>query len=284
MRTIKGKVFIKSKDKVKVKVSGKAPGSGIGKAQGYVISKWKKTKVLLKKPEMRMYIPDTMKLSRASLRELLGKYKMVYIKPDKGTYGNGVMKVEMTSIGSEGDGESFRYQNGLDVRSFTNFEDLYNSILKRTKNRLYLVQKGINLTKYRNRRFDIRVMVQQTPQKKWETTGVIGRVGDPRKVVTNVHNGGKLKPIETLLSPYLTGNEKRKYIARLNALGLKTAHQLHSRFRRLKEIGLDVALDERLHPWVLEVNTCPDPYIFCKLKDKRIFRKIHRYAKAYGRF
>ncbi|NOU93862.1 YheC/YheD family protein [Paenibacillus sp. LMG 31456] len=284
MRRIKGKAFIKSKGKVKGKVLGKFLGKGIGRAQGYVLSKWKKTKVLLKKPEMRMYIPDTMKLTRSSLRELLGKYKMVYIKPDKGTYGNGVMRVEMTSIGSEGDGESFRYQNGLDIRSFTNFEELYNSIIKRTKNRLYLVQKGINLTKYRNRRFDIRVMVQQTPQKKWEATGVIGRVGDPKKVVTNVHNGGKLKPIETLLSPYLSGDEKRKYIARLNTLGLKTAQQLHTRFRGIKEIGLDVALDEKLHPWVLEVNTCPDPYIFCKLKDKSIFRKIHRYAKAYGRF
>jgi hypothetical protein len=34
---------------------------------------------------------------------------------------------------------------------------------------------------------------------------------------------------------------------------------------------------------VLEVNTSPDPYIFRRLKDKSIFGKIRRYARAYGK-
>ncbi|UUZ90327.1 YheC/YheD family protein [Paenibacillus sp. P25] len=44
-----------------------------------------------------------------------------------------------------------------------------------------------------------------------------------------------------------------------------------------------MAIDQKLYPWILEVNTWPDPWIFRKLKDKRIFRRIYRYSKAYGR-
>jgi glutathione synthase/RimK-type ligase-like ATP-grasp enzyme len=246
----------------------------------HIVSKWRKTSVILRNSELRNYVPDTKKMTRTSLQELLNRYGMVYIKPDSGTYGNGVMRVEMASSSSD---KRYRYQNGLVKKGFVRFDDLYNSILKHTRRRLYLVQKGIHLTKYNKRRFDIRVMVQQTPLKKWESTGVIGRVAHPKKIVTNVHNGGTLKPIETLLAAYVSGPAKTRYVQRLRKLGVSTARQLHSTFRGLKEIGLDVALDEKLHPWVLEVNTAPDPYIFQRLKDKRIFGKIRRYARAYGR-
>lgn len=241
------------------------------------MSKWRKTRVLWRKLALRENIPETKLMSRASLEEMLNRYHMVYIKPDVGTYGNGVMRVEVKEDGL------YRYQNGLRVKSFTSYNQMYESIRKSTRRRRYLVQKGIHLTKYRKRRFDIRVMVQQTPKHIWETTGVIGRVGDPRKVVTNVHNGGKITPIETLLAAYMPETKRHAFISRLKRLGTTAAKQLHSQFRGLKEIGLDVALDQQLHPWVLEANTCPDPYIFNKLKDKRIYGKIIRYARAYGR-
>ncbi|WP_245855921.1 YheC/YheD family protein [Paenibacillus rigui] len=242
------------------------------------MSKWKKTRVLWKKAELRSNIPETRKMTRETLKEMLNRYQMVYVKPDVGTYGNGVMRVEMKENGG-----GYRYQNGLKVRSFTSFDPMFESIRKHTRRRRYLVQKGIHLTRYRKRRFDIRVMVQQSPKRKWEATGVIGRVGDPRKVVTNVHNGGKITPIETLLAAYMPDKQKRVFVSRLKKLGTMAAKQLHRQFRGIKEIGLDVALDRQLHPWVLEANTCPDPYIFNKLKDKRIFGKIARYARAYGR-
>ncbi|NHN34561.1 YheC/YheD family protein [Paenibacillus agricola] len=246
----------------------------------HIISKWRKTKAILRNSALRRYVPDTKKMTRASLQEMLNRYSMVYIKPDSGTFGIGVMKVEKVS---ESEGKPFRYQAGVVKKTFTSFDPMYNSILKLTRRRLYLVQKGIHLTKYRNRRFDIRVMVQQSPRRKWEATGVIGRVAHPKKIVTNFHNGGTLEPIEKLLGAYVSGPAKPKYIHRLRKLGLVMANQLHSNFRGIKEIGLDVALDKELHPWVLEINTSPDPYIFKRLKDKRIFGKIRHYAKAYRR-
>lgn len=66
-------------------------------------------------------------------------------------------------------------------------------------------------------------------------------------------------------------------------LGVKCALQLSSAYPGLKEIGLDLALDRRLTPWILEVNTAPDPCPFTKLKDTRMLDRIVRYGTAYGR-
>jgi len=130
----------------------------------------------------------------------------------------------------------------------------------------------------------LRVMVQMNPRSRWESTGIIGRVAHPRKIVTNYHAGGTPMPFSRLLSGYLNAGQRNDYENRLRKLGVSVAEALNQRYPRLKEIGLDVAIDESLRPWILEVNTFPDPYIFRKLPDRSVFRKIYSYANAYGRF
>lgn len=246
----------------------------------HVVSKWAKTQAVIPNRKLAKYIPETRKLNRESLKDMLDRYGMIYVKPNSGTYGIGVMRVER--LAGEGDA-SYRCHIGTKIHTFTQYDDLYRHIAGLTRKRMYLAQKGIHLLKYRQRRFDLRVMVQQSPAGTWQTTGLIGRVAAPGKIVTNVHNGGTLKPVEVLLQGHAGSAEKSRLAWRLRRLGTSVARQLHSKYRGIKEIGLDVALDERLHPWILEINTAPDPYIFRKLKDKRIFAKIYRYAKAYGR-
>jgi glutathione synthase/RimK-type ligase-like ATP-grasp enzyme len=243
----------------------------------YVISKWLKTKALLPNPKIAAHIPDTRKMTRTNLLNMLNTYTMVYVKPSSGTYGNGVMRVERCSD------SSYRFQNGTKSREFSSYDAMYDTISKLTQQRLYLVQKGIHLLKFNHRPFDLRVMVQQSPEKIWVTMGIIGRVAAPQKVVTNVHNGGTLKPVETLVAKYARGARKKRLIGQLRKLGTSVARQMHIKYRGIKEMGLDVALDKRMHPWILEVNTCPDPYIFRRLKDKSIFTRIASYARAYGK-
>jgi glutathione synthase/RimK-type ligase-like ATP-grasp enzyme len=197
---------------------------------------------------------------------------MVYVKPNIGSFGNGVIRVEWRQNADK----PYQYQLGLQQRRFGTAEELSRSLLDATGHRKYLIQQGIQLLTYRKHRFDIRVMVQRTLHDTWETTGVIGRVADPRKIVTNVHNGGTLKPVETLMSAYLSADRLQQFIRELRSLGVKVGRALQRRYPGLKELGIDVAVDHNNRPWILEVNTAPDPYIFRKLKDKSVYRKVYR--------
>lgn len=246
----------------------------------YVSSKIGKTMAVVSDESLRKYVPSTKRMTAATLQEMLEQYKMVYVKPNIGMFGNGVIRIELAGEDAE---RPYSYQSGVTLKRFKTFADMFASLLKVTRKRPYLVQKGIHLLTYKGNRFDLRVMVQQTPARKWETTGVIGRVAHPAKIVTNFHSGGTLKSVDTLLKNYLPPTERNGYVKQLHVMGIQVAKAINARYKGVKEIGVDVALDKDLNPWVLEVNTSPDPFIFRRLSDKRIFAKIRKYAKAYGR-
>lgn len=245
-----------------------------------VHSKWAKTAVLLTSELLRPYIPETSPFRRETVRLMLDQYGMIYLKPDRGTFGNGVIRVEKSAS------SSLPYQFQLDkkIRQFATFEAMYNRLLSIQRKRPYLAQKGIQLLQYQNRRFDFRVMVQHNLRNEWETTGVIGRLGLPSKIVTNYHSGATPLPFSKLMSPHMSEHRQTEYLNYLSYLGVETAKQLQLAYPGLREIGIDFAIDTELHPWILEVNTLPDPFLFRKLGDRKVFNRIYQYAVGYGRF
>jgi hypothetical protein len=240
-----------------------------------LITKKNVSNSLVTNKELSGNVPETKLYNKSMLKTMLDRYNMVYVKPNRGTGGKGIIRVEKMARGS------YKFQMNTTISMFNSFERMADSINKKTNSEKYVIQQGIHLLCHSNRLFDLRIMVQKNPKGEWETTGVIGRLGHPKKIVTNVCKGGSSKPIEVLLKDHVPNIAE--YKKRLKSLGYQAAKQLNKTFPRIKELGLDVGINRNLHPWILEANPQPAIYGFKTLEDKSIYQKIYRYQKAYGR-
>nr|WP_187274448.1 YheC/YheD family protein [Paenibacillus sp. N3.4] len=120
----------------KTKTAKKPKKLGRGR---YVTSKIGKTKALEASATLRKYIPITKRMNHDSLQQMLKQYKMVYVKPNVGMFGNGVIRVEWADNSSE---KPYSYQSGVRLRKFATFDEMYAAMGKVTNKRHYLVQRG----------------------------------------------------------------------------------------------------------------------------------------------
>lgn len=251
-----------------------------------VPSKWAKTKVILKNPGLAPYIPATRLYSFDELKYMLETHTLVYVKPDRGTFGIGVMAVEQVDS-EDPDSESgkeyiLRYETTTE--HYKKLDSLHRTIKNLCQGKEYLIQQGIRMLRYHGRPFDLRVLAQKTPSGHWESTGIIGRVAAKQKIVTNHHNGGTSKHFSALMAEHMNESEAGNIRRELLTLGVNVAAQMQKHYPKLKEIGLDVAIDDRWNLWILEVNTRPALFPFKKFfKDPSIYRKVKYYADSYGR-
>jgi len=240
-------------------------------------SKSLKTAWLLQNQTIRPYVPETVGFSNHNLHRLLYVHKNVFIKPDTGRFGLGVIKAMMEPCE---EGYCFWLCYATEVRAFKSFAELHSEIEIIRAGTRYIAQQGIDTLCHDGRPFDVRIMVQISPQRRWRTTGYVARVAAPGRIVTNFHAGGTPHALAPLLKSYISQEEIRAYIFRLCRLGEAVAAHCHKAWPNLKAVGLDIAVDREMRPWILEVNTMPLADLFAKLKDKTMYRRICRFAKA----
>ena len=239
-------------------------------------SKLAKTNILLEHSDLKELIPETVKYDYKSLHYMLNMHHMVYVKPNKGSQGRGVIKV------SRAGDEVFKFHIGDRSYNYSNYDALYTGLDRYCSVQPYIVQKGIELLTYKNRIMDLRIMIQLNEQYEWETTGYVGRVAHRSKIVTNYHDRGLILPLETLLQPYVRGQDQRQLIEQLELLGRTVAKQLQLTHPEFKEIGLDIGLDQEMKPWIIEVNTRPGSIIFKMLRNKRMYRRVRQLKRWHG--
>ncbi|MBP1991769.1 YheC/YheD family protein [Paenibacillus eucommiae] len=240
-------------------------------------SKWIKTKWLLQQRDLRRHVPRTALFNKENLISMLSAYSIIYFKPTGGTGGADIIRIKRKNHG-------YRIQLGTRKNACSSMDHLYKKLSRFARGRSFLLQQGIRLAKTNGRPFDIRVMVQKTNKGRWVSTGMFTKIGIPGKVATNYAQGGKVD----YLSPTLSGAGYKKALiqrteSQLKQLGVSVGYNFDQHKKGFRELGLDVALDEKGKPWILEVNTSPQIYPLKNMRDKSLYRHILSYAKQYGR-
>ncbi|NIK74964.1 glutathione synthase/RimK-type ligase-like ATP-grasp enzyme [Paenibacillus castaneae] len=241
-------------------------------------SKWIKNNWLLKQPNLRKYVPQTMLFNKKNLITMLDEFSTVFFKPTGGSGGVNIIRIRRKT-----DGYEIQYHS---VKTYyPTITRLFKKLHRFSKQKSFLLQKGIDLARTNGKPFDIRVMVQKTNKGKWKSTAIFAKIGNPRKVATNYNQGGKIGYINDTLSG--AGYNKasvQRMEKELKRLGTSVGRNFERHSKGMRELGLDVALDANRKPWILEVNTRPQFYPLKNMKDKKLYRRIVSYAKQYGRY
>lgn len=232
-----------------------------------IYSKWKKHLILSRSPTIRRHLPETYLFTRTSLKTLVGKFPLVYMKPVKGTGGGGILRIERVH-------HSFRVRSAIKSLLCTNLNQLYNNISRMIRGRQYLIQQGIHLLSIHHRPIDYRILLLR-PESNWKYMGIMGKWAAKHKIVTNFCKGGKpMRFVNSLkLSKGLSNQQCSNLARRVHLLGLHVGKVMGTPYS-LREMGIDLGIDHNQNIWLLEVNTRPQFKLFRYHSDKTLYNRI----------
>jgi glutathione synthase/RimK-type ligase-like ATP-grasp enzyme len=234
-----------------------------------IASKGLKTIILKRDTQIKPYIPKTVWYREDVLYTMLKTYGTVFIKPDKGGGGVGIIRIQNLTGGLV-ECKSLKHHKIIPINEL-------NKLLQSSLNpdKLYLIQQGIPLAKVKDRPFDIRLMLQRTT-KEWELTGIAAKIAAPGKIVTNYCKGGQPYKASDAVRQVCGLSETRQKMKELKKLAYRVANVLSKKFKGLRELGIDAGMDNNGKIWIFEVNTRPTYGMFRKLNNLQMYYKIRK--------
>ncbi|MED1797661.1 YheC/YheD family protein [Brevibacillus porteri] len=242
--------------------------------QGF-FNKWGVHQLLYPNPEVNEHIPETYTSpSLTTVRNLLRKYPIVYLKPKNGSLGYGIVKVVRQAGG--GFTASYHTGSGNVKKQFSKLSSLYQHVFRSRRVSSYLAQQGISLMTFHGRPFDFRVHLHKNQQNEWVVSCTAAKVAGSGSVTTHVRTGGTVIPGDDLLQ-HLFGRQKALMTQRVSdaSIRLATAIEL-AKGIDLGELGLDMGIDTQGHVWMFEANSKPGRSIF---KHARLREADHESRK-----
>lgn len=222
-------------------------------------------------PIMKHYVPDTDWLKPSSLQRMLQAYSSVYIKPDVGRKGTGIIRVKKLNAKQA----EIYYQQTRSLCSPDEVLPQIQRILNPKKK--YIIQQGVDLATYRQRPFDVRVVLQK-PLGRWRATLMSAKVAPHKSsIVTNIAKGAKDHNLYKLLRETDQSLNSSEVMRDLLDVSYQIAQILDSRYP-LKILGLDLGVDKKGKVWFIEANTKPD-CIGLETIDRKLYRKYLRAKK-----
>lgn len=239
------------------------------------LNKWEVHQILSASEYLTPYLPESQLLeSKSNLENMLKYKKDLFIKPINGSQGKRIFRV------MEKDDATYLLDyttfSGEIKKEFDTFHQLFSTLYPRLKKEGFLLQETINLQRYENRTLDFRLLCHKKDFHQWKVSSAVARVSGDNQFVANLARGGEQYQIKDVLNK-LYGNSESLHLRKLLAeLSLEIVNVicLHAG-GEFGEFGIDLALDQEGHPWIIEVNTKPS-----KSEDDLKKGKIRPSARA----
>lgn len=224
------------------------------------LNKWETHVALSGIAEVAPYLPPTKLVETPDdIREFLSLYKSVFLKPSSGSLGRRIIKVEVNEHGSY----LFKYRSRerQTVKGVTpTFENLLKLLKPVMGKRSYIVQKDLNLAKYEECPFDIRVLAQKDMWGRWRKTKIYVRKAAPDSFLANLSDGGRVKSIVTVLKEvFYTDLHAKEGLSEELRNAVKNLPPALERGTGVVwgELGIDLGIDMNGKIWLIEINSKP---------------------------
>lgn len=234
-------------------------------------------------PILVKYLPHTKPLNHLQdLNEMLDLYGQVYLKPANSYMGKGISTVKKMRNG-------YLFTNRHKEKTMIRSSRQASSFLRYLKRgRKYLIQQSVALT-FNNRNVDFRVILQKDESQHWDCSGIIARFGRSGRFYTNdVSSIGLGKDaLRTIfhLDEDAAAEKEKEIISICTAV----CRRLDTIYGPSGDMGIDVAVDQNLRVWILEINSLQhhkmaaylidDPHMYARVMSRPL-----EYAKALAGF
>lgn len=237
--------------------------------------KWETYEAITFFDQGKICVPFTEQLSPLTLKNFLSLNEPCYIKSNYGSAGKEVFRVEKE------DNQLICSTGGKNVEkwSFDEEVSLY-SFLQEELGDNCIIQKGVKLSKIKDRIFDMRVLAQKNIYGEWIISTINFRIASEGAVVTNYAAGAQeiiVAPEDELLHPLLSWKRIRDFSHDMLLA-------LEATFGTLGEVGLDVALDEEGKLWLLEANSKPNTIGYNEVTTEEVLSQVHGLPLDYAKY
>lgn len=247
--------------------------SGVKLFNPNFFNKWTLHKQIHQVKKIGAYMPETiLRPTVDQLKELLHRYKMVYLKPAGGSLGLGIFQLYQTKQGIVA---RFRGNKHNQLKRFPNLSAALSYLFSSRSITRYIAQQGIRLIKINNRSVDFRIHTNKDRYGNWQMTAAAAKMAGKGSVTTHMRTGGKVLSYDEVLKVCFPHNfEEVK--AKVKEAVLALSEVIDERVPgHIGELGFDIGIDTTGHPWMFEANSKPGRHVFSHRsmkKDERVTR------------
>lgn len=220
---------------------------------------FKKSDLYLMKdePAIKSHLPATFLLKDTKdLIHFSKRNTKVILKPVDLSRGRGIYILEQP-LEREGYLLS-EYRKNFRIRHYVSCEAALEEMMKNlgvfTKH--YLFQRYIPLLQVDGRPFDVRVVMQKYDIRKWQCSGIECRIAGKNEEITNIARGGKAMKLEEIIKKH-TDFSYIKVQKKILRLSQKFCSLMEKKGFHYAEFGIDIGIDDKGYPWILEANVFP---------------------------